>query len=34
MGRFSGTAENLKAALFTGQEFEKAGLSPVAGNRG
>ncbi len=33
-GRFSGTAENLNAALFIANEFEKAGLNPVAGNNG
>jgi Zn-dependent M28 family amino/carboxypeptidase len=33
-GRFTGTAGNLKAAYFIGEEFKKAGLSPVAGNNG
>ena len=33
-GRFTGTAENYKAALFIADEFGKAGLSHVAGNNG
>jgi len=33
-GRFTGTKENLKAALFIADEFKKAGLSSVAGNNG
>lgn len=33
-GRFTGTAENLKAALFIADEFKRAGLNPVAGNNG
>ena len=33
-GRFTGTPENFKAALFIGDEFGKAGLSHVAGNNG
>jgi len=33
-GRFTGTKENLKAALFIADEFGKAGLSHVAGNSG
>jgi hypothetical protein len=33
-GRFTGTAENYKAALFIADEFEKAGLNPVSGNNG
>ncbi|HET6767073.1 MAG TPA: M20/M25/M40 family metallo-hydrolase [Chitinophagaceae bacterium] len=33
-GRFTGTAENYKAALFIADEFRRAGLSHVAGNNG
>src|SRR5258705_2804766 len=33
-GRFTGTVENFKAALFISDEFRKAGLSHVAGNTG
>ena len=33
-GRFTGTPENFKAALFIAEEFRKAGLSPVSGNNG
>jgi hypothetical protein len=33
-GRFTGSAGNLKAAYFIGDEFKRAGLSPVAGNKG
>lgn len=33
-GRYTGTAGNLKAALFIADEFRKAGLSHVAGNNG
>src|SRR4030095_15750726 len=33
-GRFTGTAENYKAALFIADEFRKAGLSHVSGNNG
>ena len=33
-GRFTGTAENYKAALFIADEFRKAGLAYVAGNNG
>ena len=33
-GRFTGTGENLKAALFIAKEFERAGINPVAGNKG
>ena len=33
-GRFTGTAENYKAALFIAEEFRKAGLSTVSGNNG
>jgi acetylornithine deacetylase/succinyl-diaminopimelate desuccinylase-like protein len=33
-GRFTGTKENFKAALFIADEFKKAGLSHVAGNNG
>ena len=33
-GRFTGTTENFKAALFIADEFGKAGLSHVAGNNG
>ena len=33
-GRFTGTAENYKAALFIADEFKKAGLGHVAGNNG
>jgi len=33
-GRFTGTVENFKAALFIADEFRKAGLSHVAGNNG
>lgn len=32
-GRSTGTAENFKAATFIAEEFKKAGLSHVAGNR-
>ncbi|HEU4858609.1 MAG TPA: M20/M25/M40 family metallo-hydrolase [Chitinophagaceae bacterium] len=34
LGRFAGTAENHKAALFIADEFKKAGLGHVAGNNG
>lgn len=33
-GRFTGTAENYKAALFIADEFQRAGLSHVSGNNG
>jgi len=33
-GRFTGTPENHKAALFIADEFNKAGLIHVAGNNG
>ena len=33
-GRFTGTKENFKAALFIADEFGKAGLSHVVGNNG
>jgi hypothetical protein len=33
-GRFTGTAENKKAALFIADEFRKTGLSAVSGNNG
>ncbi len=33
-GRFTGTAENYKAALFIAHEFKKAGLSHLSGNNG
>ena len=33
-GRFTGTSENFKAALFIAEEFRKAGLSHVSGNNG
>ena len=33
-GRFTGTTENLKAALFIADEFKRAGLSSVAGYDG
>ena len=33
-GRFTGTAENNKAALFIAEEFRKAGLGTVSGNNG
>jgi Zn-dependent M28 family amino/carboxypeptidase len=33
-GRFTGTTESLEAADFIAEEFEKAGLSSVAGNNG
>lgn len=33
-GRYTGTAENFKAALFIAEEFQKAGLHPIAGNNG
>ena len=33
-GRFTGTAENFNAALFIANEFQKAGLKPIAGNDG
>ncbi len=33
-GRFTGTPENYKAALFIAEEFKKAGLNYVAGNNG
>lgn len=33
-GRFTGTTESLEAAAFIADEFEKAGLSSVAGNDG
>jgi len=33
-GRFTGTKENFKAALFIADEFGKAGLSHVTGNNG
>jgi hypothetical protein len=33
-GRFTGTAENYKAALFIADQFQRAGLSHVSGNNG
>lgn len=33
-GRYTGTAENYKAALFIADEFKRAGLNPVLGNNG
>lgn len=33
-GRFTGTSENLKAALFIADEFKRAGIKPISGNNG
>ena len=32
-GRFTGSHENLKAAIFISDQFEKTGIHPIAGNR-
>lgn len=33
-GRYTGTPENFKAALFIADEFKRAGLKPISGNNG